>query len=127
MRSPAWLDSVPNISFDQEKEIIGQLVEWAEQIGWQATIEPQGYEFETRVKSDLVLAKNDVIIRVAVKAKSNSKQGMIRLQCIPTFRDAEIVWEPKTRQWHIELGGVPIDQAWNVDSFAWLVGRLTSG
>lgn len=123
MALPKWLDQVPNVDFAREKEALLDILAWATSLGWRR-VDPSGLEFNARRESDVALENVDRKLRIAVQSKSSSKEGMIRIQAIPTFRDALIVWQPRRRKWEIELGGVPMDRTWDEESFSWLVSRL---
>ena len=124
MALPNWLDQVPNVDFTQEKDALRDLLSWGEALGWH-TSDPSGMEFNARQSADIVLEfRGDRKIRIAVQSKSKSSLGMIRIQAIPTFREASIIWLPRRHQWQIQLGGVPIDRPWAEDSLRWLFERL---
>lgn len=120
---PDWLDQVPNVDFTKEKASLAEMTVWAEAEGWRS-IDPSGMAFSARQQTDLVLEKGADKLRVAVQPKSRSTEGAIRIQAIPTFREASIVWQPRRHKWVVELGGVPLDRAWEAKTFHWLVSRL---
>lgn len=126
MALPSWLDQVPNIDFAREKQALLDILAWGQALGW-ARVDPQGLEFNARQETDLALEKDDRKLRVAVLSKSRSSLGMIRIQAIPTFRDALIVWQPRRHKWELELGGVPMDREWDENTFGWLLSRLFAG
>ena len=124
MATPTWLDEVPNVDFTHEKRLLEDLVEWGRGLGWNP-VETKGIDFSARAQTDLALGKGDRRLRVAVLQKSRSSQGSVRMQSIPEFREAVLVWGGgRQKQWHIELGGVPLDRNWDRAAFEWLLGRL---
>jgi hypothetical protein len=126
MALPHWLDEVPNIDFAREKQTLLDILAWGETLGW-GRIDTQGLEFNARKGTDLALEKDGKKLRVAVQPKSRNTSGMIRIQAIPTFREAVIVWQPRNHRWEIELGGVPLDRTWDEGGFGWLLSRLFAG
>jgi hypothetical protein len=123
MALPKWLDQVPNIDFSREKQVLEDIVDWSCSLGW-TPVDPEGMEFSARSATDVALAKGEELIRIAVEPKSRTSQGSIRIQAVPFFRDAFLVWHPTRRKWQIELGSVPIDRTWDRSSFEWLMERL---
>lgn len=126
MALPNWLDQVPNVDFGREKQALLDILAWANTLGWNR-VDPRGLEFTARKETDLALESGDKKLRIAVQPKSRSTLGMIRIQAIPTFRDALIVWQPRRHKWDIELGGVPLDRKWDEHAFNWLLSRLFAG
>jgi hypothetical protein len=123
MATPKWLDDVPNVDFTQEKRLLNEFVQWGAELGWNP-VDSIGMDFNARAQTDLALGKDDRRLRVAVLQKSRSAQGSVRIQSVPEFREANLVWDSRQKQWHIELGGVPLDRAWDKAAFEWLVARL---
>ena len=103
-----------------EKATVDELTRWAEAKGWERT-DPSGYEFHRDLPADLVLRRGDQILRMDVKYSPRWREGMVRIQAVPTFREAILVYRG---EWTLELGGVPLDRPWDSETFAWLLERL---
>lgn len=123
MALPNWLEEVPNMNFDREKHLLLDIQQWAQLLGW-TPAPTAGVDFSERQNTDVALQKQDQVLRIAVQPKSKESHGVVRLQAIPTFKDAEFVWKPRKRKWEIEIGAVPMDRYADLESFSWLLGRL---
>ncbi len=124
MALPDWLDQVPNLSFEREKALLNQILVWAHDLEWERA-DTAGMDFSERNPTDLVLSNgHEQWLRFAVLPKNRTSQGAIRIQAVPTFKEAEYRWKPQRRKWEVEIGGVPMDRFDDADSFRWLLGRL---
>ena len=126
MALPKWLDESHAVDFSHEKQALEEMITWGQALGW-SPVDASGIDFSPRTKTDLALGNGEKRLRIGVQPKSRSTQGTIRIQSVPTFRDAFITWQPRRHKWQIELGGVPLDKKWERDSFEWLVTRLFAG
>lgn len=125
MALPKWLDSVPNMSFEREKQLLVQIQRFAGNLGWKDA-DTTGLAFSSRQETDVALQKGEQFLRLAVLPKSKENQGAVRLQAIPTFSEAEYVWKPRKGKWEIEIGSVPMDKFDDSESFSLLLRRLFS-
>ncbi len=123
MALPEWLDQTPNVNYELEKKLLLQVLSWAKRLGWVAR-STDGMDFSSSHRADLVLSKNDQSLRIEVKSKGRATRGEVRIQAIPTFKDADYLWKPKKKKWEISIGGVAMAQYDDEKSFKWLVERL---
>jgi len=126
MALPNWLDQVPNLDFGREKQALLDILSWGQTRSWNR-VDTRGMEFNARTETDVAMENGTKKLRIAVQPKARTTQGMIRIQAVPTFREALVVWRPNRRKWEVELGGVPLDRDWNEGTFEWLLSRLFAG
>ena len=115
-----WMDEAPLVSYKEEKDALEKIEAWGQSARWKPA-DSKGLEFDSRQGADLVLRSGDRLLRIAVQPKGRSSEGLIRIQAVPTFREAFL---QRGNDWTLELGGVPLDRSWNQDMFLWLVDRL---
>ena len=106
---PDWLDQVPTINFEPEKEMLTRIENWAQEKGWIVS-DGQSLPRELRQRTDVLLEKPDLDqrVRIAVLQKSKRGAGAIRLDA-STLRTLELVFQPKGKFWRVEIEGVPLD------------------
>ncbi len=121
---PAWLDQMPNVSFEGEKALLEQLETWAQKDGWIVS-DGDTLPQELRQRTDVLFEhpKSSDRIRLAVLVKSHNGAGSLRLDS-SEFRTLELVYQPRKRRWRVIAGNVPIeDDLYNRD-WNWLTHLL---
>lgn len=121
---PAWIDTVPGISFEVEKSLLVELETQAQKNGWTVS-DGEKLRHELRARTDVLFEKpaSSDSIRLAVLRKSRGGAGEIRLDS-SEFRTLELVYQPKKRKWRVVAGGVPIADDYETHGWNWLSDLL---
>jgi hypothetical protein len=123
MALPKWLDQ-SEVDYSHEKDALSNAVRWSKSLGWK-TARKSGLDFDSRTSADLVLRKGENLVRFAVSQKTKDSGGRIRLQSVPQFREAVLIWNGRSKSWHIELGEIDINRDWDEGSLEWLLEQMT--
>src|SRR2546423_8136544 len=104
---PGWIDQVQGVDFTPEKELLGDLEQWAAAKGWDVS-DGSRLPSELRQRTDVLLSEpgNERYLRVAVLPKAKTGPGIIRIDATGqqpfSHRIFELVYEPSRRRWRVE-------------------------
>lgn len=116
---PAWLDQIPQITFDNEKTLLSAIEQYAEADHWKVS---DGSDLPLVLKqmTDVLLedTKSDRRVRLAVLRKSSNNRGMIRVDA-SNLRTIELVYQGKEPIWRLEVAGIRVLDNFQMDKMGW--------
>jgi hypothetical protein len=131
---PSWIDEVQGVDFSPEKELLGDLEQWALNRGWDVS-DGSSLSSELRQRTDVLISRpaKEEHLRVAVLPKTKKGPGSIRVDAIryEPFNHIvfELMYEPKSKRWRVETGTFVIADDIHEDGkgWDWLVSRAFRG